>query len=555
MPSRWPQLVVALLLAVFLGAGSLGLGRTPKVYEDEALIAAPGYSLVTTGVFGTPLDPGFYGTEKHTYGLMPLFPILVGVSLRLFGLGLLQARLVPLLTAAGVLLLIHLVASRLLSAWHGVVAVGLLVIAPVSAPVAHLPAGIPLLDMARIVRYDIAVPLFGLAALLVLAPVLKGDREPSPARLMLAGLLTGLATLCHLYGIFWLPALLLPLVLARGRRAFLPWVWGPVGLLAALLPWLVFVASGWRDYVGQNLHYSDRFRLLEAGFYAANLRSEISRYGLVLKAATSHLSPWLFLLSLALGGATLLRRGPRSLLSILAVLVLCTAVLLSSKNVLYLAPLWPLFALVASAGILALWQRSGRPGRLVIVAAGVSLVFEGASAIGRELAEARRTTPYAELSRRLAALIPAGSRVVGMQHYWLGLAEKFPDYAVVPFHHALRRYMGTPVPFELAIERSHPDVFLLDPVLSDVLRSGAPADPEIQALRESVRDWLSRRGRLIATLDDPSYGRFEIYTVGPVRISARAFSRTSSTETRMRQWRSPLPQTGCMQAPQERSSL
>src|SRR5258708_4949683 len=146
-----PHLVVAALLAVFVGIGLHGLGRTPKLYDDEAPIVAPGVRFLTTGVFGTPLDGGFAGSDRHCYEFMPLFSIFAGASARAFGLGLSAARLAPLAVATLVLFLTYRVASRYLSPAHGAVAAALLVLAPVASPLPHLLSGIPLVDMARLV--------------------------------------------------------------------------------------------------------------------------------------------------------------------------------------------------------------------------------------------------------------------------------------------------------------------------------------------------------------------------------------------------------------------
>ena len=62
--------------------------------------------------------------------------------------------------------------------------------------------GILLLDSARINRYDIGVPVFGLMALMAFN---RAERDRSDAWYTLTGLLTGLAGLTHLYGVFWLP--------------------------------------------------------------------------------------------------------------------------------------------------------------------------------------------------------------------------------------------------------------------------------------------------------------------------------------------------------------
>ncbi|MCB0154274.1 MAG: hypothetical protein KDF65_05710, partial [Anaerolineae bacterium] len=168
-----PHLLSLILILLFWAAGLTHLDRFPKIHEDEAWQAAPGYTFWAEGHFGTELFAGFYGMEEHYYGFMPLFPILVGGALHLFGLGLFQARLVPLILITLSLALTHRLGSKLFSPWHGTLAVAILVGWRVAGPFAHLPSGIPLADVARIVRYDSAVPLFGLAALLLLVQTLN----------------------------------------------------------------------------------------------------------------------------------------------------------------------------------------------------------------------------------------------------------------------------------------------------------------------------------------------------------------------------------------------
>src|SRR5512147_951071 len=91
-----PTALVLVFLLYFWTTGLVGLDRWPKIHEDESWQAAPGYTFWAEGRFGTDLFAGFYGMERHYYGFMPLFSILVGGALHLFGLGLFQARLVPL---------------------------------------------------------------------------------------------------------------------------------------------------------------------------------------------------------------------------------------------------------------------------------------------------------------------------------------------------------------------------------------------------------------------------------------------------------------------------
>jgi 4-amino-4-deoxy-L-arabinose transferase-like glycosyltransferase len=555
--------VVALTLVAFVALGLHDLGRSPKVHEDESLIAAPGTLFAQTGVFGSSLDPGTFGAERRLYGFMPLFSMLVGVALRIFGVGLFQARLVTLSFATGTLLLTYVAACRLFTPRHGAAAVLVLTCAPVMSPVAHLRTGIPLFDIARLVRYDVAVGFFGLASLCVLARVLRRDDPPHRLRLFATGALVGLATLSHAYGVFWLAALVLSLAVARGgaalRVALVPFL---SGFALVLAPWLVYVGSGWEDYLGQNYFYGPRFAVFDPAFIPRNLRGEIARYGLVVRAAAEHATPWIFVAASAVGVVSLARAASRdavarAFLAVLAVLVACFALFLQPKNVLYLATLWPLFALTAACGLASVWRAPLRLARPALVLLGLVLLGEGFASARPFFLEADAMTPYAAFTQTLARAIPRGGRIMGMQHWWLGLSREFPDYVTVPLSRALASRTPHPVPFEEAAEALAPRVFLLDPVLRAFLLDNATPSSPFHALATDVRTWVERRGTLLATVEDPTYGPIEVYgiSIAGGRISDTARASTSSTETRVRQSRSCRAQTGCMHAPQERSSL
>src|SRR6185295_8899870 len=155
-----PHLISLALLLYFWTVGLSNLDRFPKIHEDESWQAAPGYTFWAEGRFGTDLFAGFFGMEQHYYGFMPLFPILVGGALHLFGVGLFQARLVPLILITLTLALTHRLGTKLYSPWHGTLAVAVLVGWRIAGPFPHLVSGIPMADVARITRYDSAVPVF-----------------------------------------------------------------------------------------------------------------------------------------------------------------------------------------------------------------------------------------------------------------------------------------------------------------------------------------------------------------------------------------------------------
>src|SRR4029077_934999 len=141
-----------------------------------------------------------------------------------------------------------------------------------TVPTAVRPIGILLLDSARMNRYDIAVPVFGLAALWVVLREGSGRRSMSCFG---AGCLVGLSGLSHLYGVFWLPTLIALLALGGGlTRSTLR----AAGLLIAgfalvWLPWVIWVGLNWSDYLAQMRTVGSRFAVFSPAFYRVNVFS------------------------------------------------------------------------------------------------------------------------------------------------------------------------------------------------------------------------------------------------------------------------------------------
>jgi 4-amino-4-deoxy-L-arabinose transferase-like glycosyltransferase len=556
-----PYFLSLILLLYFWATGLTNLDRFPTIHEDESWQAAPGYTFWAEGRFGTDLFAGFYGMERHYYGFMPLFPILVGGALHLFGLGLFQARLVPLALMTLILALTHRLGTKLFSPWHGALAVAILVTWRIAGPFPHLVSGIPLADVARIVRYDSAVPVFGLAALLLLIHTLTTDHRvrslplgpPTSAprstkftihhspftihRFFFTGFLTGLAALSHVYGAFWLPALLLAALWVLGRQAVKLNLAAVFGFGLALTPWFIFVASAWSDFLGQNRNYAGRFGLLDGRFYLTNLLNEVERYDPILNGAKQSFGAWLWLVACSLSLAWIIvnsQRLPaldprpltpalpypvisaRILLAVLATLGGLFALLLSFKTFSYLATLWPLFALTIAAGFIHAWQapttrRWWRPA--------LSLLFllalaEGIFTHARLQLLAQQTTPYQVFSQTVAAKLPPQSRVLGLQHYWLGLAQHSQTYQsiLVPIFWTSPLYVSQPLSFAQAIQADPPQVILLDQTMLNFLAETTVPNHPLHQLGLDIWAYLAeRQAQLIGRVDDSTYGRMEIY--------------------------------------------
>lgn len=342
----------------------------------------------------------------------------------------------------------------------------------------------------------------------------------------------GLAALSHVYGAFWLPALLLATLWLRGRQSVKPAVITLMGFGLALTPWLLFVASGWSDFVQQNRNYADRFGLLDSRFYLINLLNEVERYDPILNGAKQSLGAWLWLIGGGLSliwllrstfnpqGASSVQRSTfipaRILVSALIIVGGLFAFLLSFKTFSYLAMLWPLFALVITAGFIHLWQapaprRWWRPVLALLFLAGMA---EGVLTSVRLHQSARQLTPYQTFTGAIAAPLPPQSQVLGLQHYWLGLAAHDQNYQsiLVPIFWTNSSYVPQPLSFIQAVQMRPPQIILLDQIMLDFLAETARPDHPLHQLGQDIWTYLAeRQAQRIGQLDDPIYGRLHIY--------------------------------------------
>jgi len=574
---------VAILL--FWGLSLSSLRAVPVLMEDESWQASPAYKLATQGVYGSDMFTGFFGMERHYYGFMPLYPLMLAGAFRALGAGLFQARLVSVTLALLTLALTFALGRRLFGGRTGALAVLILLLARLAPTNYNHLTGIPLLDQARIVRYDIAVPVFGLASLYTW---LKAEADPCAWRYLLSGGLAGLAGLSHVYGAFWLPALLLLTFLNRAphtvhdasrSKLHARLAWLLLGSILPWLPWLAYIATGFSDYVNQNRNYADRFDLLWPGFYFHNLATEFQRYDLGVRsagrAALWWLGTWSGLAGLAAALAALARRAwrgdrpGRAVIIPLAVIEFLFALLLALKTPGYALTLWPLVALAGGWGVARLWEpgpgarssgsdpgcytvngvASGstsshtvhgvvpafpdRPGdgamllsfiipapstrlgvwvRLGLLAIALAVGIEGGWRIAGLLAAGPRTTPYETYMAEVAAYIPPGARVLGLQNYWLGLRRTGYRTLLLPFILADPRYTLRPVAVDQTLEALAPDVVLIDVRMGSYLDEiGRPDHPD-HAKWVAFWGFMDRhRARLAAQVDDAGYGPMRVY--------------------------------------------
>lgn len=483
------------LLLLYWAITLAGLDRVPVIFEDEPLIAASSWTLATEGRLGNPLLAGIHRLEARTYIFVPLFSLLQAPLLAGFGLGLFQVRWLPAALGLVVLALTYALGRRLGGGAVGLLAIYLLLVARLSATTPSRLTGIHLLDSARIARYDILVPVMGMAALLLF---LNAPRRPSTWRTGGAGLLAGLAGLSHLYGLFWLPVLgLLALWERRGPRALVA-----LGLGAAL-PWALYglyVASDLEGWRGQMRYFAppSRFSPLDWRWYLSNLAAESYRYAPGLGDRVWIRPALLGTLLTVLPALRWTARAARPLLVGLIVFPALLALLIAPKQIAYLISFIPLVAL-AIAG----WGLSRRGWtRQVLLVLLIAVSLEGAWRIA--VLARTEAAPYAEVAAALDMGMPPG-RVLLLHQYWIGFEAREVRSWAQPIFAASPGFVTPHLPFERALDAVAPDAVVIDPRMRDYFAGR----PDHEAIWER---WRRAEGLVqLGTIDRAGYGRIEIY--------------------------------------------
>ncbi len=473
---RKADLAALTILVIVFGAISIwNLDRFPPLQEDEPWILSPGYKFFTQGIFGSDLFTGYYGMERHYLEFMPLMSLLQGAASRLFGLGVFQMRVVPVALGMLTLILTYAVARKLSMSSRpiGLFAVLLLLFWPWGAGNDRIMStGIPLVDVSRIARYDILVPPLGLGAWWFWLRARSTGRNRHD---FLAGLLAGMAGLAHYYGLFWIVALLLLLLLERLYFTYQPTLRSLGQIMAgASVPWLIWIfvlASNWDDYKGQLILSRETFKPLSLSFYVENILNERHRYALGVGEMATMVHPGFWLIALGVpaalvwlwGRAARLRdREALWLLVPCLVFPLLFALLVKIKRFSYLVTVAPLFALLVAALLAHLLEaRRGAYRAVVVVIVGLT-VFQGAWAIFRMQRTASQAVPPRQIFSELRQVVPSSARVLGREIYWLALADRQYRSFYLPLLLSDPERHENPIPFAEAMKLNAPDIVLLD---------------------------------------------------------------------------------------------
>jgi hypothetical protein len=515
----------AALTAWFLASAGRNLENFRPVSNDEGELLEVSYTLATTGALASPMYTGFFNTEDHHLWTLPLQHVLDAAAFKAFGAGIAQARWVSLVAAVATLWTLGWLALR----WYGLAAALLTEVLMVfwRSDVTVGITGLPLLDVARVARYDVLAIAFGWLAIAAvdLAIVRNSRRRPATAGFLagLGGFLAGLATLTQFFGLFALPVVLLG---ARRKAA----VGG--GAALALAPWLAFVGWHHADLAGQLSVYGQRGDFLNPTFYTHNITTEPTRYADVLAqrmpddvAGASALAFQLsLLLLLALIPAVLwriwrYRRCPNRADRLLPLSLASSAGLLlvvdQTKTPLYAIVLVPPACLVLAAGwsdlLRWVWQQRRFWLTLLTSAATFLLLLgvtsDGLRAFGVDRAESAQVTPYASVGRQIEGALPADGVVLGPERWWWAL-HNHPYISLRSLWFQWQSRDGE-ASFADLIERWQPRGV----IVNNNVRDDIKAFPT--ALQEQFWTYIQRCTRPVGSVDDPTYFDVQVYEVRP----------------------------------------
>ena len=222
----WKQDI--LILAVLqVALGSIYLKTVPRLYTDEVWDSSLGYSLAYFGELRHQFIEGFGGMHIHFVQPRVILPFVCAVIFKIAGYSILAGRVGSLIFS--VLAVVNLYA--LMRRWFGEKQAVCIVIATILHPW--------FFTASRTIRPEIYCIALSMATLWCM--VYSFDASSWWAAL-LAGIFAALASLAHPLGLMIDAAVIASVVIwMRNRKVWRLALWGCLGFVAAILPYIVYV--------------------------------------------------------------------------------------------------------------------------------------------------------------------------------------------------------------------------------------------------------------------------------------------------------------------------
>ncbi len=503
------------------------LANHPVPTDDEIWILSASHKLATEGVFGTDLFTGFYRAEEVYLFNMPAHHIVLAAAFKVFGTSILVARLVSVLYGLVTLALVYLLAKKVGGVAVGVLALVLMLLLRLNI---GFDTGLPLQEMARTIRYDLAPVPFTLAGALILL-------KPTPLRCAIAGGLLAIATLMQFYGFFMLPIAAVYLLWDSTplRTRLMLVAITAVASMAVAAPYGVYVLANYDEFEGQTSTLERRIHFTDPDFYITNIERETKRFPFQWNDAkqvlTNRPSARLAVLiglpaAAALAGWTALRQrsaAHRLLFLTLAGLPLEFAVLDSPKIYFYWIMVMPYLciglAYLIVTGLRQLppvsLQTLRAPLRYVVpaglagLAAGFLMIVlvEGTYAQFQGARAWNDATDYLSLRDKLDDSVPPESKVLGATALWWAMPDTdFRSYYML-FYSTNVKIAEQPTTITAYLDDFSVEYIVLNRTSRMFLQRLISSD------KVELGTYLAKSGERVAYFEDRSYGFIEVWKI------------------------------------------
>ena len=519
------RILIPLMLLFWL-ITLVNLARYPGVHYDEPVIVSPGYKLFQQGVYGADMYTGFYNQEQVFLEVPPTMSLIQGVMTLLIGVGVWQMRYTAVIIGLLLLPLVYIVGRRLTGHQEVGLLAAFLLLFWRWTPGGHefLGSGILFLDVARIARYDILVPVFGLL----------GFYAWLNRRHFRAGLWLGLSGFSNIYGLFWLPAMGLLYLLDPPNLTHLRDLPRHVTvnflrvksnllkfIVASSVPWIFWLAVllvNWESATGQFIKHDGRFDLFNPTFYWHNLITEINRYGLGFRDIASYgrIGFWFVAVGIPIGIIWLIYRlyhyqDRRALYLFIPLFTIPTllGLLVSLKRHYYLMIILPLAAILLAWLSHYLYQKKRRWLTGLLITLLTLFALQGAWGMRQLHNTAQKYAPSFPFYADLASRLPAEGRIMASNVYWPILADR--DFRSLTLLFMLTNPINEdPLPFAEALLQIRPDILILDETFAhDLFTSEAfTGQPRYQPFWDFMD---THNAQLIDQLVNPQGALLEIY--------------------------------------------
>ena len=476
------RILLLALCCVLMLAESLILIHTRWV-EDDNWYSVKGWTLATEGRIRIPVFP--FDGEHVSNVITTLHALTLGGVFKLFGLGIVQARLTSGVFATLLVIVIYHLASDIAGPAYALVAA--LITATDSI----------LLVAARTARPEAETAFFCWLAMLLIERALS---RGSPRLGFYAGLSCGLGLICHPMAFPFFCAMALFCCAQYRKRVIASPVTGASlgGVAMVVVPYLAWCFSDVPHRAAFQAGYLDRIPLA----LHDRIMGELMRWSDFIGVSSlrvpllPHVPLRLHIVVILAAAFWIFARKARPYgLAALALLLLNLGWLLFmvTKTPRYVAILAPLFAIVvAYLGVAAhgLWARR---------AAALAILLVLLTQIGGNLfwLYRYRAADYPKVASELQKIVPQGASVYGVITFWMALHDRV-------------YYSYERTDFDRAITELRPQFLIL---YDRVMVHGSGYTDDWARLREDEASFVRTRATVAGTVSNEFYGDLVVYRV------------------------------------------